>query len=367
MHPEPTLAAATAACPKRMHYGPCGSVLPGGGCEVTPSRCSFVDLVAAETLTALSFDVRDVEPAEGGDADALQQGSAPSALPELLARGNVITADLPVRTIDPAALADVAARLSALSAVIAGEPPGLDASLSPAHKALILSRNGVSVIAGLTCRDRNRVALEGELAALADIGVAGVLAVTGDHPITTVRRDAAGVFDLDSTRLAALSRRAGLFTAVAEQPAAPPVSYRPARLAMKVAAGAQACFLNLCGGVDAVRTFVTEARNAGAPVPIIAGVPILVSPDAVARIAALPGVVLPPGMTQTVADAGGDAAAGIEAAAALAAEMLAIPGVAGVHLTAIGTAADPFGIDAATVIASTAERLRERLGTAVAA
>ena len=32
-------------CPKRMDYGPCGGVLPDGGCEMRPGRCAFSDVV----------------------------------------------------------------------------------------------------------------------------------------------------------------------------------------------------------------------------------------------------------------------------------------------------------------------------------
>ncbi|MFT4052139.1 MAG: methylenetetrahydrofolate reductase C-terminal domain-containing protein [Microbacterium sp.] len=384
MHPEATLEAtlerASAACPKRMHYGPCGGVHPGGGCEVPGRRCSFVDL-DDDVLATLAFSPDEVAAPPGGERDALRPADErPAAAGEfaaLAAAGGMITTDLNARGTDPGVFAEAAALLSGLSAVVAGEPPGLHDTLSPAHKALVLSRHGARVIAGLTCRDRNRVALEGELAALADIGVAGVLAVTGDHPASTVRPDAAGVFDLDSTRLAALVRRAGLFCAVAEQPSAAPVSYRPARLAMKVRAGAELCFLNLCGGADEVAAFASAARGAGAGVPLVANVPVVTSPEAAARLAALPGARLPPAIaslsartrdtdepaTHTTRWAAVTPDEGITAAVDLACAMLAVPGVAGVHLSAIGSPRDVTGLAATTIVARTAALIRARLAT----
>ena len=75
----------------------------------------------------------------------------------------------------------------------------------PPPTAPARGRRGLRPWAGLNCRDRNRVALEGELLALADVGAA-VHCVTGDHTELGHRPDAQPVFDLDSTRLTALAR-----------------------------------------------------------------------------------------------------------------------------------------------------------------
>ena len=92
----------------------------------------------------------------------------------------------------------------------------------PSYRARLLADEGVAAWPGVNCRDRNRVALEGELAACADAGVAGVHCVTGDHPALGHRPDAMPVFDLDSTDLTALARREGLRVSVAHAPASPP-------------------------------------------------------------------------------------------------------------------------------------------------
>ncbi|WP_298011889.1 methylenetetrahydrofolate reductase C-terminal domain-containing protein [uncultured Microbacterium sp.] len=362
------LLSATRACPKHMVYGPCGGVRHDGGCEVAGIACSFTAL--ADQLAESRFDPSDAaipeSARESGDAlrAATERSAAAMAFAGLVAVGGLITADLTIRTTEAGALAEAAPLMSGLSAVVVGEPPGLGASLSPAHKALVLQSAGIRVIAGVNCRDRNRVALEGELAALADIGVAGVLGVTGDHPASTVRPDAEAVFDLDSTRVAALARRAGMFVAVAEQPIAPPVAYRPHRLALKVEAGAELCFLNLCGGPDRIARFAAEARAAGAGVPLVASVPVITSARGAARLAALPGIALPEGLAERVASAPDPERAGIDEAARLAASLLTIPGVVGVHLSAIGGDDDPSGLGAARTIARTAELIRERAAAA---
>ncbi|MDQ1128941.1 methylenetetrahydrofolate reductase C-terminal domain-containing protein [Microbacterium sp. SORGH_AS_0888] len=362
------LRDASRRCPKRMVYGPCGGVSAQGGCEIPDLRCSFVD--DGELLDGLAFAPSDVAVPESAreSGDALAVGTRRPASAAFAARigdGPMITADLPVRGTDPGLLTEAGVRLAGLTAVIAGEPPGLRDALSPTHKALVLVAAGATVIAGMTCRDRNRVAIEGELAALADLGVAGVLAVTGDHPASTALPHARPVFDLDSTRVAALARRAGLFVAVAEQPAAPPVAYRPARLALKAQAGAELGILNLCGDIEDIARFAAGVARTAAPLPISVSVPVLASRAATRRLGTLPGVSLPADLMAAVAsaDAHDAAESGARAAAEWARRALAVPGVVGVHLSAVVDDSDPTGMSAVTAIVRTNTLLRERLLT----
>ena len=359
------LRPASRRCPKRMVYGPCGGVQADGGCEVPGASCAFLSEPAS--LASLAFDAGDVAPPPG----ALESGDALRELPRLAAAdafatrvraGGVITTDLPVPGTDLGVLAEAGARLAGLTAVIAGEPPGLREALSPTHKSLVLQRAGATVITGITCRDRNRVALEGELAALADIGVAGILAVTGDHPASTALPEAEAVFDLDSTRVAALGRRAGLFVAVAEQPLAPPVAFRPQRLALKARAGAELGILNLCGDLDTVAAFAAAVAASHSPVPLLAPIPVITSARAAARLAALPAVALPTGLAATVSSSRDPLQAGIVAAAEAAHQALSIPGIAGIHLSVIrDDETDPTGLAAVDAVARTAQRIREAI------
>ncbi|MBN9175790.1 MAG: methylenetetrahydrofolate reductase C-terminal domain-containing protein [Microbacterium sp.] len=361
------LRDATRRCPKRMVYGPCGGVSADGGCEVPGIRCSFAEdpvLLRELDFSAADIQTPDTAHASGDALPPSPRRAAAAALGDLVATAPVITADLPVRTVDPAVVADAGARLgamTALTAVIAGEPPGLRESLSPTHKALLLVAAGARVISGITCRDRNRVAIEGELAALADLGVSGILAVTGDHPATTALRDADPVFDLDSTRVAALARRAGLFVAVAEQPSAPPVDYRPKRLALKARAGAELGILNLCGDIADIARFTSALATTAAPVPVLVSVPVLTSASSARRLASLPGVNLPPSIVAAALAAPTDPGAGIRAAVDWAGRALGLPGVVGVHLSAVVDDEDASGIAAVDALAAAATAIRDTL------
>jgi methylenetetrahydrofolate reductase (NADPH) len=301
-------------CPKHMVYGPCGGVTAAGGCEVDAALpCPFVD------VPTVAWDVTS-------SAAAATEGPAwPDTRPFVLV-------DLPTAALDRSALLHSADRLAgSVDAVLIGDHPGARVQFPPSYRTLLLRDSGVAVWAGLNCRDRNRVALEGELAALADAGAAAVHCVTGDHPAVGHRPDAAPVFDLDATRLAALARAAGLLVSVAESPSVPPVARRPARLAQKVRAGAQVCVVNHAGGRAPVAEFVA----AGPEIPYIACVPVVLGPQQARLLAAFPGLVLPTGFLEGILDARDPEVAGIDAAVRLAHELLDVPGVRGVDLGAV--------------------------------
>jgi 5,10-methylenetetrahydrofolate reductase len=189
------------------------------------------------------------------------------------------------------------------------------------------------VWSGLNNRDRNRVALEGELAGLAIAGASAVHCVTGDHVRTGHRPDAAPVFDLDSTETAALARSLGHLVSVGESPATPPRGQRPARLLQKERAGAELCFVNHCGGVEPVARFIAAARELGSGLGFIPCIPVVVDRRSAAVIRSFTSLVLPEGFVERIEAAADPRAAGIAAAIDLGERMLAIDGVVGVNLS----------------------------------
>src|SRR5271155_1439015 len=77
------------------------------------------------------------------------------------------------------------------------------AHLESTIAASALLQNGIEPILQLTCRDRNRIALQSQLLGAAALGIVNVLALTGDDPKQGDQPDAKPVFDLDSTALVA--------------------------------------------------------------------------------------------------------------------------------------------------------------------
>lgn len=297
-------------CPKQMAFGPCGGVTPDGSCEVTPEPCAFLD--------APTIRWTDAPPPPSGRLRAFTR--------------QIVVADFPARALDAGSLTECARILAgSVDAVLVGDSGQARVQFPPAYRAHLIQAEGVAVWAGVNCRDRNRVAIEGELAALAHAGVLGVHCVTGDHTGTGHRPDAQPVFDLDSTRVAALARAAGHLVSVAEAPATPPVGRRPERLREKFAAGAEVCFVNHAGGVAPVRDFIEQvgAEYAG----FVPCVPAVFDRGSAALLRSFTTLVLPDGYLDGILAAADPRAAGIRAAAELAQGFLALDGVIGVNLS----------------------------------
>jgi 5,10-methylenetetrahydrofolate reductase len=313
-----------------MEYGPCGGVNFDGSCEVSPHACVFIETptvrwhgVASET----SPGVANPLPAPTASEGAVR-------MRELLATRQVVVADFPARALDAASIAECAAVLEGrVDAVLAGDAGTARVQFSPSYRAHLIQSSGLAVWTGFTCRDRNRVAMEGELAGLAHVGVAGVHCVTGDHTRTGSRPDAQPVFDLDSTEAASLARTNGHLVSVGESPATPPAERRPSRLLEKQRAGAEVCFVNHCGGVEAVGGFIRASWDLGVTMGFIPCVPVVVDRESAELLRSFTTLVLPHGYLERILAARDPFAEGVAAAVDLARSFLAIDGVSGVNLS----------------------------------
>lgn len=332
------------ACPKRMQYGPCGGVGFDGSCEIDAAHaCVFLP---RRTVPWSGID-RVAAPPPAPRTEAAER-----TLADLGTRPWVV-ADLPARALSVSSIDACAGVLvGEVDAVLAGDAGSARVQFPPAYRAHLLQRRGLRVWTGLNMRDRNRVAIEGELAALAVEGVAGVHCVTGDHTRTGHRPDAAPVFDLDSTEAAALARASGHVVSVAASPAAPPVDRRAARLREKARAGADVCFVNHAGGAEPVRRFIDEVADG---IRFIPCVPVVVDHASADLLESFTTLALPEGFLERVRGARDPRAEGIALATALAEEMLALPGVVGVNLSGGRDGAEESFAEA---MAEVARRLR---------
>ncbi|WP_409331222.1 methylenetetrahydrofolate reductase C-terminal domain-containing protein [Trujillonella humicola] len=344
--PSPLLAdlPPREGCPKRMVFGPCGGVRPDEGCEVAEHRCVFVG------EPPVSW------PVEPSPAPAPRPGS----LLDTARTRPVVLTDLTVVPYDPGSLRRVVGVVGPVSdGLLIGEHANRP-DFPPALFAAEVQAAGGRLWTTLACRDRNRVVLEQEVAALAALGVDGVLCVTGDARGPGVRPGATQVFDLDGPRLAALAASAGLAVAVPESPAAPPVDLRPARVAQKQRAGAQVCVLNHVRTPGEVARFAAAARAAGATLPFLAAVAVYTDERSARVLQRFPGLYLDDDVVEQVLAAPDPREAGIAAAVAEARALLEIDGVAGVNLSGLASAG---GEDAgAQVKAEVAARIREGHG-----
>jgi len=335
-----TTGQTTRLCPKHMRNGPCGGVREDLSCEVRTMRCPFGTLDAAVAWTGVPAPDRPV----------------PALLDRPGGRAVVLT-DLTLPPFDRAALSRIVRALAgSCDGLLVGEhqqrpdfPPTL-------MSALVREAGGAPVIT-LTCRDRNRVVLEQELAGLAESGVEAVFCATGDARAFGVRPEVTQVFDLDGPELAGRAAAAGLAVGVPESPDAPPQRLRPGRLAEKQRAGAQFAVLNHAGSAARLADFVARAREAGATLPLIAGVAVYTDPRSAAVLSAFPGLHLDPDRVASVLGAPDPVEAGIAEAVAEARALLAVDGVVGVNLSGLATGHGPD--EGAAIKAEIGRQLRE--------
>src|SRR5579862_317950 len=168
-----------------------------------------------------------------------------------------VTAELnPPDSADPQEVYDRALVLSEVcDAINATDASGANVHMSSVGICSLLTRAGYAVVMQISCRDRNRIAIQGDVLGAAAMGVANILCLTGDGVQAGDQPAAKPVFDLDSTSLLETirgmrDRRVFLsgrkitvppqvFLGAAANPFSPPYDYRPLHLAKKVAAGAQ--------------------------------------------------------------------------------------------------------------------------------
>jgi methylenetetrahydrofolate reductase (NADPH) len=177
-----------------------------------------------------------------------------SRLEEAIAAGRfVVTSEL--LAVDSGGLDAVHERLSPfehyVDATNATDNTSAHAHASPLAVAIALVQLGMEPIMQLTCRDRNRLALEADLAGAAVHGVENVLCLTGDDVTAGDEPEARRVFDLDSIQLLALGETMSrgtylsgrridpppkLFLGAVENPGAPPYDHRVDRSLKKARA-----------------------------------------------------------------------------------------------------------------------------------
>jgi methylenetetrahydrofolate reductase (NADPH) len=326
-----------------MVYGPCGGVRRGGGCEVDGHPCPFIAHSAPQVDEVVTGGRVRREPTAGG-----RDG--------LAVRSPIVVCDFrPTEATVEAAASLARAYAGWCDAVLLGDHHDR-VDLPGPFVAAVAQAEGCNPWVTLSCRDRNRVVLEADLAACAELNVGAVHCVTGDARAAHVRPDATQVFDLDSMRLTALAATFGLTVSVAESPLVVPIEVRPGRVADKSRAGADWCFVNIGPTAQQTATFIGAARAAGADLRYIVCIPMFTDADGASRLQALPGLGLEPDAVHAILASPDPISSGIDRAVTEARRFLDIDGVAGVNLS--GPASTVSTAQRISVLRATTERLR---------
>lgn len=240
-----------------------------------------------------------------------------------------------------------------VDAMNATDGSGANCHMSSVGVCSLLTRKGYSMVMQISCRDRNRIAIQGEVLGSAAMGVANILCLTGDGVQAGDHPEAKAVFDLDcmsslnmmrcmrdESRFLSgrkISSPPKVFLGAAANPFSPPLDFRVDRLAKKVEAGAQFIQTQYCYDIRLLENYMHEARERGLTekVFILVGVGPLASARAAVWIREnVPGVHIPDDIISRLKQAEKPKQEGKKLCAELIQQIKEIKGVSGVHLMA---------------------------------
>ncbi len=227
--------------------------------------------------------------------------------------------------------------------------------LSSTAGSVILINEGLEPIMQISCRDRNRIALQSDILGGASVGIKNILFITGDHQSFGNHPDAKGVFDLDSIQLIQvaknmrdegifesndkiLSKNPDIFIGAAANPFADPLDYRVDRLEKKIIAGADFIQTQSIFNLERFNMWMDEIRSRGLDkkIHILAGVTPLKSLRMPERMKFhVPGVDIPDNYYERMKNTEDEKQVGYSIALELINDIKKINGIHGIHITAL--------------------------------
>ncbi len=378
--------ACTMNCPKQMRNGPCGGVRGDGGCEVKAEMpCVWIEAgLGAQRIAGLedagadltteampllpprnhAHDGRSswlqvicgkptVEPIPRFSEDDVVRHEPGSLETACHSKRFVVTVEVaPPDSADPAVLIARAARFKGLvDAINITDGAGGNCHMSSVAASAILSAHGLIPVYQVACRDRNRIAIQGDILGAAALGVQNILCLTGDDVSQGDHPEAKPVFDLDAVSLLRiargmcdrglyssgrkLDRAPSLFIGATANPFAPPYADRILNLEKKVDAGAQFIQTQFCFDVDLLEKFMREVRRRELHkrCQIIVGVGTLGSAKALSWMAShVPGVHVPAAVLARIAACADQKAEAKRVCIETIGAVADIEGVAGIHV-----------------------------------
>jgi len=296
------------------------------------------------------------EPNPGESLPILPGHYSPGRLERVLRAGKfAVTAELsPPDTADAEEVV-IRARVfdGYVDALNATDGSGANCHMSSVGVCSVLTRAGYAMVMQISCRDRNRIAVQGDVLGAAAMGVSNVLCLTGDGVQAGDQPEAKPVFDMDCMSLLnivrtmrdesrfmsgrELSAPPRVFIGAAANPFMPPIDFRPLRLQKKVEAGAQFVQTQYCYDIERLHDYMKKVRDLGLHEKVF--VLIGVGPLASARAANwirehVPGVHIPDTIIDRLKGAEKQKSEGKKICIELIQQIREIEGVHGVHVMA---------------------------------
>jgi len=282
--------------------------------------------------------------------------SSPGRLEKVLRSGDfAVTAELSAP--DSANPEDVYQRARIFDGYVDGinatDGTGANCHMSSIAVCALLTRVGYAPIMQISCRDRNRIAIQGEILGAGAMGVTNILCLTGDGVQAGDHPQAKPVFDLDCMSLLAIARTMRdeshffsgrkitepprIFLGAAANPFVSNLDFRADRLAKKIKAGAQFIQTQYCYDVGIFKAYMQRIRDRGLAekIFIMVGVGPLASAKAATWIRSnVPGVHIPDTVINRLSGAENQQQEGINLCIDIVQEIKEIAGVSGIHVMA---------------------------------
>ena len=300
------------------------------------------------------------EPGVAGQPLPILPGHCSAGRLERLLRLGLFTVTAELSPPDSAHAEDVYRRVRIFDGYVDGvnatDGSGANCHMSSVGVCALLTQIGYAPVLQISCRDRNRIAIQGDVLGAAAMGVNNILCLTGDGVAVGDHPAAKPVFDLDAVSLLHIVRTMRdeahfdsgrpltappkVLLGAAANPFAPHLDFQVARLAKKVRAGAQFVQTQYCFDVARLARFMHQVREEGLAeqVFILVGAGPLASARAAAWIRTqVPGVHIPDAVIERLKGAAGPEAAkqeGNRICIELLQQIREIQGVSGVHLMA---------------------------------
>ncbi len=230
---------------------------------------------------------------------------------------------------------------------------GASTTMSSFAAAALLAADGHEPVLQITCRDRNRIALTGDLLGAAAHGCYNLLMLMGDDPAKGDQPEAKPVFDLDSRQImqvATALRKEGklpsgktvtepppFYVGAADMPIDPPADWKPEGLLAKIESGAQFAQTQFCFEPEVAARYIGRLKEEGITekLGVLMGIgPILSAKSARWMNDNLYGVTIPAQTITRLEQAADAKAEGRKLCAELIQQYREIPGLAGVHIMA---------------------------------
>ena len=227
--------------------------------------------------------------------------------------------------------------------------------MSSLAASIVVKRLGLDPVMQITCRDRNRLAIQADVLGAAAFGIGNILALSGDHQRFGNHPTAKNVYDLDSLHLVQMLAKmrdekqfqsgdtfrgdVPVFVGAAANPYGDPFEFRVIRLAKKIKAGADFVQTQGVFAVDKFARYMTMVRDMGLDeqTHILAGV-IPMKSVGMARYMRdyVAGLDVPDQLVTRMEDAKDAKEEGVKICLEIIEQLVEMPGVHGIHIMAVG-------------------------------